>query len=83
MKVIKIGAEWCPQCKVLDKKLEGFDTCELVVYDAEEDEDIVEKYHIRNIPVTILLDENDNEVKRWVGLFNINELSEKIKELNG
>ena len=83
MKVIKIGAEWCPQCKVLDKKLEGFDACELVVYDAEEDEDIVEKYHIRNIPVTILLDENDNEVKRWVGLFNINELSEKIKELNG
>lgn len=83
MKVIKIGAEWCPQCKVLDKKLEGFDACELVVYDAEEDEDIVEKYHIRNIPVTLLLDENDNEVKRWVGLFNINELSEKIKELNG
>jgi thiol-disulfide isomerase/thioredoxin len=83
MKVIKIGAEWCGPCKVLNQKLEDFKECEVIKYDAEEDEDIVEKYHIRNIPVTILLDENDNEVKRWVGLFNINELSEKIKELNG
>jgi thioredoxin-like negative regulator of GroEL len=82
MKVIKIGAEWCPQCKMLDKKFEGFDACELTTYDAEENEDIVEKYGIRNIPVTILLDDNENVIHRWVGLFDINEINEKIKEIN-
>lgn len=82
MKVIKIGAEWCMPCKVLDKALENFDACEVVRYDAEEDDEIVEKYKIRNIPVTILLNDNDEEIKRWVGVFNVNEISEELNKNN-
>lgn len=79
MKVIKIGAEWCMPCKVLDKALDNFKKCEVIKYDADENEEIVNKYNVRGIPVTILLDDNDNELRRWVGLFNIDELNNAIE----
>ena len=82
MKVIKIGAEWCMPCRLLDKALEGFKTCEVIKYDADEDEDIVEKYNVRGIPVTILLNDNGDEVRRWVGLFNVNEINNVIENLD-
>ena len=81
MKVINIGAEWCFPCKALDKQLENFDKCEVVRYDVDEDEEIVEKYNVRGIPVTILLDDDDNQVKRWVGLFNVKEIEEEIEKM--
>lgn len=42
---------------------------------------VLEKYKIRNIPVTIMVDENGEEVNRWVGLFSITELETKLEEL--
>ena len=48
-------------------------------YDIDDEiDDLLEKYNIRNIPVTILTDDNDNEIQRWVGIFDINELNDKI-----
>lgn len=83
-KIIKFGADWCGPCKVLNKKLEDFTDCEVVKYDVDEvEEDLLEKYRIRNIPVTILVDDNEEEIQRWVGVFNVQEISDKIKELNG
>jgi hypothetical protein len=71
-------------CKVLNKKLEDFTDCEVVKYDVDDvDEELLEKYHIRNIPVTILLDENEEEIQRWIGVFDVNEISNKIEEING
>ncbi len=84
MKVLKFGAEWCMPCKVLNKNLENFTDCEVVKYDVDDvDEDMLSQFKIRNIPVTILLNNNDEEVKRWIGVFNVQEISDKIKELNG
>ena len=84
MKVLKFGAEWCMPCKVLNKNLENFSDCEVVKYDVDDvDEDMLSQFKIRNIPVTILLNNNDEEVKRWIGVFNVQEISDKIKELNG
>ena len=83
-KVLKFGADWCGPCKTLNQKLENFKDCEVIKYDVDEvEEELLEKYKIRNIPVTILINENEEEIKRWIGLFNINEITEKIKELNG
>lgn len=83
-KILKFSADWCGPCKTLNQKLENFKDCEVIKYDVEEvEEDLLEKYKIRNIPVTILINENEEEIKRWIGLFNINEITEKIKELNG
>ena len=78
------SAHWCGPCSVLHKNLEKFKECEVVKYDVDEtDEELLKKYHIRNIPVTILLNDNDEEIQRWVGLFKTSELIEKVKELNG
>ena len=83
-KILKFGADWCMPCKVLNKKLEDFTDCEVVKYDVDDvDEELLEKYRIRNIPVTILLDENEEEIQRWVGVFDVNEISNKIREING
>ena len=43
---------------------------------------MLSQFKVRNIPVTLLLNDNDEEVKRWVGVFNVQEISDKIKELN-
>ena len=83
-KILKFGADWCSPCKVLNKKLEEFTDCEVIKYDVDEvDEELLEKFRIRNIPVTVLVDENDEEIQRWVGLFDLQEISDKIKQLNG
>lgn len=82
-KILKFGADWCNPCKTLDKKLENFNDCDVVKYDVDEvEESLLEKYKIRNIPVTILLDENEKEIQRWVGTFNVEEISNKIREIN-
>ena len=82
-KILKFGADWCMPCKVLNKKLEDFTDCEVVKYDVDDvDEELLEKFKIRNIPVTILVDDNEKEIQRWVGLFNLQEITDKIKELN-
>ena len=81
-KVLKFGAEWCGPCRAFEQKLKDFDKCEVIVYDVDDmDEELLEKYKIRNIPVTIMVDENGEEVNRWVGLFSITELETKLEEL--
>lgn len=83
MEILKFSAEWCGPCKVLKSKLSSFDKCKVTEYDVDDvDDDLLSKYGIRGVPVTILLDNDANEVNRWVGVFDINELSEKIDELN-
>ncbi len=71
MKLIKLGAEWCGPCKTMDKRLEKFDACpvEYIDVDDEANDELVDKYGVRNIPVLILIDDekDDKEVKRWVG----------------
>lgn len=77
------SAHWCGPCRVLHKNLENFTDCEVVNYDVDElEENVLRKFKIRNIPVTILLNDNNEEIKRWVGVFNVQEMSDKIKELN-
>lgn len=81
MKLIEFSAEWCLACKSLESRLKDIDlTIDLIRYDVEEEVDLTEEWKIRNIPTTILLDDNGREVKRWVGNFNPNvELKAFIK----
>lgn len=79
MRVIKFGSKTCGPCRMVDQHLDKFDKCEVIKYDIDDEiDDLLEKYNIRNIPVTILTDDNDNEIQRWVGIFDINELNNKI-----
>ena len=80
--VIKIGAEWCGPCRIMDQKLKDFKKCEIKKYNVDDaDEDFLAKYKIRNIPATIIIDENGDEIFRYTGIFNVNDLENKLTEL--
>ena len=83
MKLLKFSAPWCGPCKVLGKKLENFDVCELVEYNIEDEcsEELVEKYKIKSVPTLVLVNDDGNVLKTWCGLVNVDKLSEEIKEI--
>ena len=81
MKIIKIGAIWCPGCLVMKKiwnnicKDYSLDILEL---DYDMDNDEVKKYNVGNIlPVVMFLDNNDNELERLIG----EQKESKLREL--
>ena len=80
MKLLKFEADWCGPCREMGRRLEKFNDCEVVKInvDDEENQDIVSKYGIRNIPVIILLDDDENIVKKWVGLTKIEDIQAEI-----
>ncbi len=86
MKVIKIGAMWCPACiktnnylKELKNKYKDIEFAEL---DLDMDEDEVKKYNVGNLlPVFILLDEKENELKRIIGEKKFEEIDKEIESV--
>lgn len=78
-KILKLGAPWCGPCKALDEQLKLI-SVPVEHYNVDENEEIAEKYNIRNIPVLIFLDENDNEVARKVGMVTATTINDIIKE---
>ena len=84
MKIVKIGAIWCPGCLVMKKiwnnilKEYNLDIIELD-YDIDKDE--VNKYNVGNIlPVVIFLDNNGCELERLVGEQKEKKLIELINK---
>jgi thioredoxin-like negative regulator of GroEL len=77
----KYGSSWCQPCKLLDRTLKQLTGFDVVKYDVDEWEDLANEKGIRNVPVLIFYD-GDNEVDRLVGavpLAKINEIIEKWK----
>ena len=75
----KYGASWCSPCKQLDRTLQQITDIDIIKYDVDEWEDLANEKVIRNVPVLIFYD-GDNEVDRLVGavpLAKINEIIEK------
>lgn len=83
MKLLKFGANWCTPCRVLEERLKGFDACELEVFDVDDEanEHYVEKFGIRGIPLLVLVDDEGNELKRWSGLVNVEDVKKEIKNM--
>lgn len=84
MKLIKIGAVWCPACLIMSSRINKITEkykIELVNYDYDIDSEIVEKYNIGEIlPVLILTDDDNNEIKRIIGEQSIKKLEEFIEQ---
>ena len=78
MKIIKIGAMWCPACLIMNKRLKKIEInydIEIINYDYDLDEDIVSKYNVCDVlPELIFVDEKEEEIKRLIGEQTINDI---------
>ena len=70
-RIEKFGASWCGPCKVLDRTLEQLTGIEIVKHDVDEEEERANARGIRNVPVLIYYNEQDEEVKRTVGAVSL------------
>ncbi|MCD4704652.1 thioredoxin family protein [bacterium] len=83
MKILKIGADWCPECLIMkplwqeiEKEIPGLKT---EYFDYDKNKELREKYHIKHVPTFIFLDENNQEVAREHGIVKKDKLMEIIK----
>ncbi len=70
-KILVISALWCPSCLILKKELkkikEIYPLVEIIEYDYDFDEDIIEKYNVGKILPVIIFTKDDKEYGRLVG----------------
>jgi thioredoxin 1 len=76
----KFGATWCGPCKVLDKTLEKVTEVTINKYDVDQFEDLAAERGVRNIPVMIFRDENDQEVERIIGAVSLDKINEVLEK---
>lgn len=79
MKIIKLYQPSCSPCQMVTQFLES-QNVEHEAINVLENPDVAVKYGIMSTPVTILLDDKGNEVKRSTG-YNPSELEEMISKL--
>lgn len=85
-KVIDVYATWCVPCKQLApifeelSKNEDFKNVSFSKVDVDNDDELlVEKYGIRSVPTMLLIDENDNVIKKIIGLLPKEKYVEELK----
>lgn len=84
MKVIKVGAMWCPACIITNKYWKNiknkYQDIEFIDYDIDLDEDKVKNLNIGKIlPEIIIFDDNDKEIKRIIGEKKEQEIIDEIE----
>jgi len=78
-RVLRFTASWCGPCKSLAMNLENANlTVPIEVVDIDIHPEIAQEYGIRGVPTLVMMNENI-EVKRLVGSKTINELQEWVK----
>jgi len=88
--VIDCSASWCGPCQVFAKtfekvkEMEQYKDIEFKSVDIEDDELLVQKYTIRNVPSILLLDENDELIYKLVGNIPLKDFTDVLdKTING
>ena len=85
-KVIKMSASWCMPCKIYArtfeeiKKEEKYKDIVFEEYDVDENEDLALEYNVRNVPSTIILDEDGIVLAKIGGNLPKRVVEEKIDE---
>lgn len=75
-RILRFTASWCGPCKSLAMNLETASLgLPIEVVDIDTHSDIAQEYGIRSVPTLVMLDEN-TEVKRLVGSKTANQLRE-------
>lgn len=69
IKIVKLYADWCAPCKVLERIMRDLDIKhENVNIDSPDGEGLSIKHDVRAIPTLLVLDENDNLIRKMTGL---------------
>jgi len=79
MKVLKFYAEWCGPCKSLTIALNNMrDKISIPIeeVDIDNNKEIAMHYGIRSVPTMVLIDDNNAEIRRRVGLLNETQITE-------
>ena len=79
-KLIKFSASWCQPCKALagNMKYVDFGDVEVKEVDIDENFEEAQKFNIRGVPTLVLL-EDDVEIKRTSGVLMADQIEEFIK----
>lgn len=85
MKIIKVGAMWCPSCIITNKYWKeiksNYSDIEFIDLDIDFDSSEVEKYNVGDkLPVIIIFDGN-KEVKRIIGEKKKEEMLKEIGDV--
>ena len=85
MRIIKIGALWCPGC-LISKSIwndieKEYPNHEYINLDYDLDEDLVEKYNVGELLPVVIIEDNDKEIKRIIGEKTKKEILESLSEL--
>ena len=79
-RILRFTASWCNPCKMLAKNLESVNTnIPIEVVDIDVHNEVAMDYGIRSVPTLVMLDEN-TEVKRMVGMQSLKQLEDWINE---
>ena len=84
MKLVKIGALWCPACLIVNKsinKIKENYNIDIDEYDYDFDEDIVKDYNVGDTLPVLIFFNNNNEYKRLIGEVSYNEIENVVKEV--
>jgi thiol-disulfide isomerase/thioredoxin len=69
MKIIDFGAMWCPGCLIMRPRLNEikklYPDIEVIEYDYDENEDLVEKFSIGNILPVFIFTMGDKETPEY------------------
>ena len=77
-KILKFSATWCGPCKMLSKTLQSVQTeIEIEDVDIEQNPELTQQYRVRGVPTLVLL-QDDVELKRVVGVKSKEELENWI-----
>jgi thiol-disulfide isomerase/thioredoxin len=88
-KIMKLSTSWCAPCRVYAstfhkvKEMDEYKDIEFKEIDIENDEDgeiLAEKFQVRSVPTTILLDENDELIYKVMGNIPQKDLTNLINE---
>lgn len=77
-KILKFYSPTCGPCRIMSRSLSAIEGVEIQDIDVTDDSnrELIEKWEVRSIPTTIVLDENGNKLKRFMGIFSANMIKE-------
>lgn len=82
--MIDVWAEWCGPCKILKPMLNDLEVpnnVKLVALNFEENNEFVRTLNVRSLP-TVLFFKGKTEIKRLIGLNQIDEYKKEILKLS-